>query len=67
MDTVAVQTTPGVITKEQPSGLVEVVREDGSTVVDLRVGDGTAVATVYLDYQMVAALMVALGAGASEI
>jgi hypothetical protein len=62
-----IQTMSGVITAEQPSGLVEVIREDGSTVVDLRVGDGTAVATVYLDYQMVAALMVALGAGASEI
>jgi hypothetical protein len=67
VDTIMIQTTPGVIAKEQPPGLVEVVREDGCPVVDLRVGDGAAVATVYLDYQMVAALMVALGAGASEI
>jgi hypothetical protein len=67
MDTVAIETMAGVIAVKQPAGLVEVTRQDGDTVVDLGVGDGAVYATVHLDWRMVVELMVALGAGASEI
>ena len=67
MDVVAIDTMAEVIRMGQPAGRVEVIREYGSTAVDLRVSDGESVATVYLTYKMVGQLMVALGAAANEI
>jgi len=64
----SVSTMAGVESLGQPAGTVTVTDPDGSTVVELTVesGHGTEV-TVFLSRDMVAALMIALGAAAKEL
>lgn len=63
-----IQTMAGVMQAEDGPGSVTVVRTEGSTLLDLDVSDHTgAKVRVYLDYHMVAALMIALGSCAAEM
>jgi len=65
---ISVNTQPGVRAAFDPAGLVTVVREPGSTLVQLVVNEGNGqTATVWLDYTQVTEAMVALGAAAAAL
>jgi len=57
-----ITTLAGVENYQDPAGKVWVTREDGGNIVQLRVADGTAEATAYLDYRTLCQLVLALGA-----
>lgn len=68
MISVQVSTCNGVTRVDQPSGFVEIIREDGSSVVTLCVGDNDgSETTVFMDHHSVTRLMMALGASALDI
>jgi hypothetical protein len=68
MEQNVIQTMAGVMDAGDPAGTVAVVRQDGSTMLDLTVTDHTGTqAQVYLDYDQAVTLMIQLGAVAAEL
>jgi hypothetical protein len=64
-----IKTMSGVNSADQPSGTVQITLPEGSTMVEIMTteGSGGYWIRVYLDYDQIALLMIALGRVASDL